>query len=443
MLQLGAAARRIGRLIAALAALAALAACGSVTSGAGRASTERSPSALAGPAPSAGAASQARTGSPSSPPPASPAAANAVKHFDFLNGVSCASPANCTAVGQYYRTASGPQLTLIERWNGRAWRVEPSPSIGRGSTLDSVSCPSATSCTAVGSLIIGWNGVSWKVELRSSPFVSVSCAAPARAWPSASRPAARRSPGTSMARAGSWSRCPGRRTRRRTSPWPRSPAPGRASAWRSGTTPTGSAPCPARQPGTRPSPNAGTGRPGGSSPRSTWRAGTSSPRSRAHRRARAPRSAAARRQVRARRALGRLGVDDPARTRREPDRLHPADRRVVQLGQRLHGGRHLQRGNHRYRRIVEWRRVDAAPDARPAAAAAIRPAGQSVVHRARRMRRGRKRRPHARRDLGRRALADHTHPQSVARPGSQAPERLRSPAGRLRRARPHLGSAPR
>jgi hypothetical protein len=41
-----------------------------------------------------------------------------------------------------------------------------------------VSCPSATSCTAVGSLDIGWNGVSWKVELRSSPFTRVSCAAP-------------------------------------------------------------------------------------------------------------------------------------------------------------------------------------------------------------------------------------------------------------------------
>jgi len=101
-----------------------------------------------------------------------------VKHIDFLNGVSCASAANCTAVGGYYRTASGPQPALIERWNGMAWRVEPSPGIGRGSTLDSVSCPSATSCTAVGSLIIGWNGVTWKVELRSSPFVSVSCAAP-------------------------------------------------------------------------------------------------------------------------------------------------------------------------------------------------------------------------------------------------------------------------
>ena len=183
MLQLEPAARRTGRLIAALAGLAALAflaACGSVTGGAGRASTERSPAALAGPAPGAGTAtaSQGRTGSASSPPAASPVAGTGVKHFDFLNGVSCASPANCTAVGQYYRTASGPQLTLIEWWNGTAWRVEPSPSIGRGSTLDSVSCPSATSCTAVGSLIIGWNGVSWKVELRSSPFASVSCAAP-------------------------------------------------------------------------------------------------------------------------------------------------------------------------------------------------------------------------------------------------------------------------
>jgi hypothetical protein len=179
MLQLGPAARRTGRLAAALAGLAVLAACGSVPGGAGRASAGRSPAAVTGTAPGAGAASQARTGSASSPPAGSPAARTVVKHVDFLNGVSCASPANCTAVGQYYRTASGPQLALVERWNGRAWRVEPSPSVGRGSTLDSVSCPSPTSCTAVGSLIIGWNGVSSKVELRSSPFVSVSCAAPA------------------------------------------------------------------------------------------------------------------------------------------------------------------------------------------------------------------------------------------------------------------------
>ena len=180
MLELGAAARGIGRLNAALACLAVLtlAACGSMAGAASTASAGPSPPAVAGPASDAGPASEATAGSASSPSAGSPAAKADVKHFDFLNDVSCASPANCTAVGDYYRTASGPQLTLIERWNGTAWRVEPSPSIGRSSTLDGVSCPSATSCTAVGSLIIGWNGASWKVELRSSPFVAVSCVAP-------------------------------------------------------------------------------------------------------------------------------------------------------------------------------------------------------------------------------------------------------------------------
>jgi len=157
MLESRAAARWMGFLNAGLACLAVvtLAACGS----------------SAGPTSTA----SARASSPS----AGPSAANTGgKHAAFLNGVSCASPANCTAVGEYYRTAAGPQPTLIERWTGTAWRVEHSPGVGRVNTLDGVSCPSATSCTAVGSLIAGWNGVTWKVELRSSPFVSVSCIAP-------------------------------------------------------------------------------------------------------------------------------------------------------------------------------------------------------------------------------------------------------------------------
>jgi hypothetical protein len=179
MLELGAAARVVTRLNAALACLAVLtlAACGSLAGAASTANARRSPSAVARPASDAGPASLA-TGSGSSAPAGSPAAKANVKHAGFLSGVSCASPANCTAVGGYYRTASGPQRTLIEQWTGTAWRVEPSPGAGRAATLDSVSCPSATRCTAVGSLIIGWNGVSWKVELRSSPFVSVSCVAP-------------------------------------------------------------------------------------------------------------------------------------------------------------------------------------------------------------------------------------------------------------------------
>jgi hypothetical protein len=178
VLELRAAARRIGGLNAALACLAVLTGCGSVAGAAAAASAVRSPGAVAGPAWDAGAASQARTGSAGAPSAGPPAAKAKVKHVDVLNGVSCASAASCTAVGDYYRTGAGPQVTLIERWNGTAWLIEPSPPTGRDGTLDSVSCPSATSCTAVGSLIIGWNGVSWKVELRSSPFASVSCAAP-------------------------------------------------------------------------------------------------------------------------------------------------------------------------------------------------------------------------------------------------------------------------
>jgi hypothetical protein len=131
MLELGAAAGGIGRLNAALACLTVLAGCGSVAGAAGTASAVRSPGAVARPAPDAGAASQARTGSAGSPSAGSPAAEANVKHADFLNGVSCASAANCTAVGDYYRTAAGPQLTLIEWWNGTTWRVERSPSTGR------------------------------------------------------------------------------------------------------------------------------------------------------------------------------------------------------------------------------------------------------------------------------------------------------------------------
>jgi hypothetical protein len=154
MLEIVAAGRQISRLTTALACLAVVtvAACGSQAG-----------------APPASRATARPAGS-------LPATATS-KQSDVLNGVSCASAANCTAVGEYDPTASGPQPTLIERWNGSAWLAESSPSTPGGS-LDSVSCPAATSCTAVGSLILGWNGVTWKVELASSPFVSVSCGTP-------------------------------------------------------------------------------------------------------------------------------------------------------------------------------------------------------------------------------------------------------------------------
>jgi hypothetical protein len=73
--------------------------------------------------------------------------------FALLNGVSCLSTTDCTAVGTSWDA-------LAETWDGTSWTVEnlPTPSGAAGLelgtnpvSLNSVSCTSATTCTAVGS----------------------------------------------------------------------------------------------------------------------------------------------------------------------------------------------------------------------------------------------------------------------------------------------------
>jgi hypothetical protein len=111
-----------------------------------------------------------------------------------LAGVSCASSADCTAVGTYDNSA-GVGVTLAEGWNGTSWQLQsaPNPAGATHSSLTEVSCTSSTDCIAVGSyrnpagtvltLAEGWNGTSW--QLRSTPnpasaidshFNRVSCA---------------------------------------------------------------------------------------------------------------------------------------------------------------------------------------------------------------------------------------------------------------------------
>jgi len=99
-----------------------------------------------------------------------------------LSSVAARSPADAWAVGSYL---DGPvRRTLIEHWNGSAWRQSrsPSPGVGAGgfaavSSLTSVSAVSASSAWAVGSydipnvpypgeavdrtLILHWNGQAW------------------------------------------------------------------------------------------------------------------------------------------------------------------------------------------------------------------------------------------------------------------------------------------
>ena len=84
----------------------------------------------------------------------------------YLDSVSCASPGNCTAVGNYVARGGHQQGLLLTQTDGTwaagvqarlpagAWGA----SIGPGVTLKSVSCASAGNCTAVGQYFKGRGG---------------------------------------------------------------------------------------------------------------------------------------------------------------------------------------------------------------------------------------------------------------------------------------------
>jgi len=92
-----------------------------------------------------------------------------------LNGVSCSSGSACTAVGQF-AVKSGAQRTLAERWNGRSWRIQPTPNPARSpsSRLSGVACPATDTCTAVGTsnsklLVERWGGARWRIQPAPVP----------------------------------------------------------------------------------------------------------------------------------------------------------------------------------------------------------------------------------------------------------------------------------
>lgn len=114
--------------------------------------------------------------------------------FSTLNGVSCTSATDCTAVGRYRTNAApGTDLALAEHWNGSTWAVQatPDPAGSADTILAGVSCAAAASCTAVGDYISSsgtqltlgeqWNGSAWAIEATPSPagpfseLTGVSC----------------------------------------------------------------------------------------------------------------------------------------------------------------------------------------------------------------------------------------------------------------------------
>src|SRR5215472_8350469 len=118
---------------------------------------------------------------------------------DILYGVAAASRSSAWAVGTYQ--PGTVQRTLIERWNGRSWTTEASPSPGgtHGSFLNGVADVSSSSAWAVGgysngaaqkTLIEHWNGRSWKRVASPNPagtakvndLERVSATSPSNAW---------------------------------------------------------------------------------------------------------------------------------------------------------------------------------------------------------------------------------------------------------------------
>lgn len=89
------------------------------------------------------------------------AAEPGLPHDDVLDGVSCAAPVSCVAVGAVEGSAT--RLTLAESWSGSSWRVQATPNPrGLASSLVAVSCPSRTACTAVGA---GYNRSGFASDL--------------------------------------------------------------------------------------------------------------------------------------------------------------------------------------------------------------------------------------------------------------------------------------
>jgi hypothetical protein len=99
-----------------------------------------------------------------------------------LTSVSCSSSAACEAVGGFVGgVATAQEQPLAERWDGKAWALQPTPNpqAENGSSLVGLSCPAANACAAGGLFdyadvnqsifAFQWNGRSWTEQRQPNP----------------------------------------------------------------------------------------------------------------------------------------------------------------------------------------------------------------------------------------------------------------------------------
>jgi hypothetical protein len=100
--------------------------------------------------------------------------------YVLLAGIACAGTSSCYAAGS--STVAGK--TLVEHWDSHSWSVmsTPNPSTSTATALSTITCPSSTSCFAVGTattstvhdLVLRWNGHTWTIVGSPQPSGSTS-----------------------------------------------------------------------------------------------------------------------------------------------------------------------------------------------------------------------------------------------------------------------------
>jgi hypothetical protein len=102
-----------------------------------------------------------------------------------LGSVSCTSATSCATVGSVRYACAGcggetEDLGLTEHWNGSLWKVDNNPTwnVLTGGDLSAVSCSSATGCMAIGSAFgspsfamatLRWDGNRWILGHNPDP----------------------------------------------------------------------------------------------------------------------------------------------------------------------------------------------------------------------------------------------------------------------------------
>jgi hypothetical protein len=118
---------------------------------------------------------------------------------DYLTAVACPSAAQCWAVGQTGNAPGGNTLSeargpLLRHETGGRWHKVTTAGLGaKGAALESITCPGAADCWAVGgnsaggqAVIEHWTGGAWQPApapaQHGSQLNSVSCASASACW---------------------------------------------------------------------------------------------------------------------------------------------------------------------------------------------------------------------------------------------------------------------